>query len=67
MLAGNMLYHGALEHPFVKLFDFTAASTGLSEKVAREAGFDVGISYVFRDHHVTYYPGRQTGCIKAYL
>ena len=47
MLAGNMLYHGALGTSVVKLFDFTAASTGLSEKVAREAGFDVGISYVF--------------------
>jgi rhodanese-related sulfurtransferase len=64
MLAGNMLYHGALGTSVVKLFDFTAASTGLSEKVAREAGFDVGISYVFRDHHVTYYPGSKPLALK---
>ena len=60
ILGGRMVYHGALGTSVVKLFDSTAASTGLSEKAAREAGFDVGVSYVFKDNHVTYYPGRQT-------
>ena len=57
MLGGRMVYHGALGTSVVKLFDSTVASTGLSEKAAREAGFDVGVSYVFKDNHVTYYPG----------
>jgi rhodanese-related sulfurtransferase len=64
ILGGRMLYHGALGTSVVKLFDYTAASTGLSEKVAREAGFDVGISYVFKDHHVAYYPGNKQLALK---
>ncbi len=60
----RMVYRGALGTSVVKLFDSTAASTGLSEKAAREAGFDVGISYVFKDHHVTYYPGSKPLALK---
>lgn len=60
----RMVYRGALGSSVVKLFDSTAASTGLSEKAAREAGFDVGISYVFKDHHVTYYPGSKPLALK---
>jgi NADPH-dependent 2,4-dienoyl-CoA reductase/sulfur reductase-like enzyme/rhodanese-related sulfurtransferase len=64
ILGGRMVYRGALGTSVVKLFDFTAASTGLSEKAAREAGFAVGISYVFKDHHVTYYPGSKPLALK---
>jgi NADPH-dependent 2,4-dienoyl-CoA reductase/sulfur reductase-like enzyme/rhodanese-related sulfurtransferase len=60
----RMVYHGALGTSVVKLFNYTAASTGLSEKAAREAGFDVGVSYVFKDHHVTYYPGSKPLALK---
>ncbi len=56
-LGGKMKYNGALGTSVVKIFGYTAASTGLSEKAAREAGFDTGVSYVFKDNHVTYYPG----------
>ena len=64
MLGKRMLYRGALGTSVVKLFDSTAASTGLSEKAAREAGFDVGVSYVFKDDHVTYYPGGRQLALK---
>jgi NADPH-dependent 2,4-dienoyl-CoA reductase/sulfur reductase-like enzyme/rhodanese-related sulfurtransferase len=64
MFGKKMVYRGALGTSVVKLFDFTAASTGLSEKAAREAGFDVGVSYVFKDHHVTYYPGSKPLVLK---
>ena len=64
MLGSKMLYHGALGTSVVKLFDYTAASTGLSERAAKEAGFDVGVSYVFKDHHVTYYPGSKPLALK---
>lgn len=57
VLGGSMKYRGALGTSVVKLFNRTAASTGLSEKAAREAGFEVGVAYAFKDNHVTYYPG----------
>ncbi|MGE5314789.1 MAG: FAD-dependent oxidoreductase [Acidobacteriota bacterium] len=56
-LGGSMKYRGALGTSVVKLFDHTAASTGLSEKSARDAGFDAGAAYVFKDDHASYYPG----------
>jgi NADPH-dependent 2,4-dienoyl-CoA reductase/sulfur reductase-like enzyme/rhodanese-related sulfurtransferase len=64
LLGSKMLYRGALGTSVVKLFDSTAASTGMSEKAAREAGFDVGVSYVFKDNHVTYYPGGKPLALK---
>ncbi len=63
-LGGTMVYHGALGSSVVKLFGETAASTGLTEKAAREAGFDVGVAYVFKDNHVTYYPGSKPLALK---
>ncbi len=63
-LGGSMVYHGALGTSVVKLFNRTAASTGLSEKAARDAGFNVGISYVFKDNHVTYFPGGKPLALK---
>ncbi len=63
-LGGKMKYRGALGTSVVKLFDYTAASTGLSEKAARDAGFDVGVSYVFKDNHVTYFPGGKPLALK---
>ncbi|MGA7161643.1 MAG: FAD-dependent oxidoreductase [Bacteroidota bacterium] len=64
ILGGRIAYRGALGTSVVKLFDSTAASTGLSEKAARETGFDVGVSYVFKDNHVTYYPGSRPLALK---
>jgi len=64
VLGGKMKYNGALGTSVVKLFDRTAASTGLSEKAARDAGFDVGVAYVFKDNHVTYFPGGKPLALK---
>jgi NADPH-dependent 2,4-dienoyl-CoA reductase/sulfur reductase-like enzyme/rhodanese-related sulfurtransferase len=63
-LGGTARYRGALGSSVVKLFNATAASTGLSEKAAREAGLDVGVSYVFKDNHVGYYPGGKPLAVK---
>jgi rhodanese-related sulfurtransferase len=52
-----MKYAGALGSSVVKVFDCTAASTGLTESSARQAGFDVGAAIVAKDHHAGYYPG----------
>jgi rhodanese-related sulfurtransferase len=52
-----MHYRGALGTSVVKVFEATAALTGLSEKQAKEAGFDVGVAVIHKDHHASYYPG----------
>lgn len=63
-LGGRMTYRGAMGTSVVKLFSATAASTGLTEKAARDAGIDVGVAYVFKDNHVTYYPGGKPLAVK---
>ena len=59
-----MRYAGPLGSSVVKIFEATAAMTGLGEQVARAAGFDVGVSVVHRDHHAGYYPGAQQLTLK---
>lgn len=56
-LGGEMTYHGALGTSVVKVFEATAAMTGLSEAAARTAGFQVGVAVIHTDHHAGYYPG----------
>lgn len=57
MLGTPLRYRGALGTSVVKVFEATAAMTGLSEKVAREQGFEVGVAVIHKDHHAGYYPG----------
>jgi NADPH-dependent 2,4-dienoyl-CoA reductase/sulfur reductase-like enzyme/rhodanese-related sulfurtransferase len=63
-LGMRMRYSGALGTSVFKVFDATAASTGLTERTAREAGFSVGASVVVRDHHASYYPGAKELTLK---
>jgi len=63
-LGGALRYRGALGTAVVKLLDATAASTGLTEKAAREAGFNVGVAVVHKDHHAGYYPGGRLVSLK---
>lgn len=63
-LGGSMKYRGALGTAVVKLFDATAAATGLTEKAARDAGFHVGVAIIHKDHHAGYYPGGQLLTLK---
>jgi NADPH-dependent 2,4-dienoyl-CoA reductase/sulfur reductase-like enzyme len=53
----DMRYSGALGTSVVKVFEATAAMTGLGEKAARDAGFDVGVAVIHKDHHAAYFPG----------
>ncbi|MBK7857929.1 MAG: FAD-dependent oxidoreductase [Archangiaceae bacterium] len=57
-------YGGALGTSVVKVFEATAAMTGLSERSAREAGFDVGVAVVHKGHHAEYYPGSRELSLK---
>ena len=59
-----MRYRGALGTSVVKVFEATAALTGLSERAAREAGFEVGVAVIHKDHHAGYYPGAEELSLK---
>ncbi len=54
-----MRYRGALGTSVVKVFGATAGMTGLSERNARDAGFDAGVAVIHKDHHAGYYPGAE--------
>lgn len=59
-----MRYAGALGTSVVKIFEATAAMTGLTEKTARDAGFEVGVAMIHKDHHASYYPGAEEIALK---
>jgi len=63
-LGGAMRYGGALGTSVVKIFEATAAMTGLSERAAREAGLEVGVAVIHKDHHAGYYPGARELSLK---
>ncbi len=63
-LGQAMGYSGALGTSVVKIFEATAAMTGLSEKAAREVGFSVGVAILHKDHHAGYYPGAEEIALK---
>jgi NADPH-dependent 2,4-dienoyl-CoA reductase/sulfur reductase-like enzyme/rhodanese-related sulfurtransferase len=60
-----MSYRGAIGSSVVKVFDATAACTGLTETAAREAGLDARSAVVIRDHHAGYYPGPKALVLKV--
>ena len=60
----DMRYRGALGTSVVKIFEATAAMTGLSERAAREAGFAVGVAVIYKGHHAGYYPDAKDLSIK---
>lgn len=64
-LGMSMRYAGALGSSVVKIFDLTAAGTGLTETAARAAGFDAGAAIVVKDHHASYYPGGKELVLKV--
>ncbi len=63
-LGGSETYSGALGTSVFKAVESTFAMTGLSEKAARDAGFPVKTSTVFRGDHASYYPGAQELALK---
>ncbi len=59
------VYKGAQGSSVMKLFEFTAASTGLSERAAREAGYAADSALLFSPDHATYYPGAKNMTLKV--
>ncbi|MDC7127347.1 MAG: FAD-dependent oxidoreductase [Spirochaetales bacterium] len=61
ILGGKKEYKGSMGTSVVKIFDITAAATGLNEKALKAAGKEYGKDYLFTmshsKSHAGYYPG----------
>ena len=53
---GNSVFKGSQGSSVIKLFDMTAASTGINEKTAKQAGIDYDKVYLAPMSHAAYYP-----------
>jgi len=58
-------YHGSLGSSVIKLFDMTAAATGLNERAAKAAGLDYDKVVLSPASHASYYPGGQAMTMKV--
>lgn len=61
----NSVFKGAQASSVMKLFELTAASTGLSERAAVQAGFNAESVILFSPNHATYYPGARNMTLKV--
>ena len=58
-------YKGSLGSSVIKMFDMTAASTGLTEKAAQTAGISYDRIVLSPSSHAGYYPGAKTMTMKV--
>ena len=58
------VFNGSQGTAIVKVFDITAASTGVSEKILKQNNIPYRISYTHSDSHAGYYPGAERLSIK---
>ena len=58
-------YKGSQGSSVIKLFDLTAANTGLNEKTAQAAGIDFDKIYLSPMSHAGYYPGGEMMTMKV--
>ena len=59
------VYQGAQGSSIIRLFEMTAASTGINEKQAKAMGLDYDKVITFSANHATYYPGAENLTIKT--
>lgn len=58
VIAGyDRLNRGSIGTSIVRVFDISAASTGLNERQVKAAGFDYAVTHTSAKHHAGYYPG----------
>ena len=62
---GNSRFTGSQGSSVLKVFDLTAASTGINEKAAQAAGIAYDKVILFPASHAAYYPGAQSLTMKA--
>lgn len=58
-------YKGSMGTSVIKLFDLTAASVGLTEKAAKDSGYDFESVILSPSSHAGYYPGATTMTMKV--
>ena len=62
---GDSRYPGSQGSSVIKVFDMTAATTGINETNARKAGLDVGTVILSPMSHAGYYPGGKVMTMKV--
>lgn len=65
MAGGDSRYKGSQGSSVLKIFDLTAAATGLNEAAARRAGLDVEAVVLSPMNHAGYYPGGRVMTMKV--
>ena len=65
MCGGNSRYHGSQGSSIIKLFDMTAATTGINEKQAQKDGLSVDTVILSPMSHAGYYPGGKIMTMKV--
>ncbi|HIV86759.1 MAG TPA: FAD-dependent oxidoreductase [Candidatus Pygmaiobacter gallistercoris] len=58
-------YAGAQGSSILKLFEMTAAATGLNERAAKAAGLDYEVAITYSASHAGYYPGAKNMTVKT--
>ena len=61
----NSVYLGAVGSSIIKLFDMTAASTGINERTAKELGIKYDKIVLSPASHASYYPGGKVMTMKV--
>ncbi len=62
---GNSSYKGSFSTSVFKMFDMTAAATGLNERAARALGIPCDKVFLYSASHATYYPGARFMSLKV--
>jgi len=62
---GNSVYRGSQGSSVIKLFEMTAASTGINERTAKAAGLNCDKVVLSPASHAGYYPGGQVMTMKV--
>jgi len=65
LTGGAVKYPGVLGTVILKIFDFNVGATGLAEKAARDAGYDVVTALTPGPDRAHYYPGAKTLFLKG--
>lgn len=58
-------YTGTQGSSIIKIFNMTAAATGVNEKAAKKSGMDYDKTYIYSTSHAGYYPGANNMSIKV--
>lgn len=65
LCGGDSRYHGTQGSAILKVFEMTAAATGVNEKTAKRLGLNYDKSFTHSASHADYYPGAASMSIKT--